>query len=148
MKGLHSRIVIAAPPEAIWTALIDAGAHAAWNGDVDRIEGNVRPGARLRVRSTTRPERALTVSVTFADEPRILELTHRRRLGLHRTIVTVELVPRRDGSTSADFRQEYRGALAALRRRMPTPPISIGPLTRDLRYHVEQQSHARSPDQA
>ena len=50
MHSISSQIEIDAPPETVWAILTDFGAYPAWSPFLERIEGPLEPGARLRVR--------------------------------------------------------------------------------------------------
>lgn len=47
--SLHTEIVIAASPQAIWQALTDFPAYAAWNPCIPKAAGEARVGSRLDV---------------------------------------------------------------------------------------------------
>lgn len=47
--SLHTEIVIAASPQAIWQALTDFPAYAAWNPYIPKAAGEARAGSRLAV---------------------------------------------------------------------------------------------------
>lgn len=49
MHDIKTEIEIAAPPERVWSILLDFPAHPEWNPFVRSITGNPKPGERLVV---------------------------------------------------------------------------------------------------
>lgn len=49
MHDIKTEIEIAAPPERVWSILLDFPAHPEWNPFVRSITGNPKPGERLEV---------------------------------------------------------------------------------------------------
>jgi len=47
MHDIKTEIEIAAPPERVWSILLDFPAHPEWNPFVRSITGNPKPGERL-----------------------------------------------------------------------------------------------------
>lgn len=50
MEVIHTEIDIETPPETVWRALTDFTTYPEWNPFIRRVEGELRPGARLQVR--------------------------------------------------------------------------------------------------
>ena len=50
MRIVRTEILIDAPAEAVWRELTDFAAMPAWNPFIERIEGQAREGARLKIR--------------------------------------------------------------------------------------------------
>ena len=46
-KSVEARLLIEAPPEAVWAALTNTGNYAAWNPIFVRVNGDMRPGRGL-----------------------------------------------------------------------------------------------------
>jgi hypothetical protein len=53
MSEISTQILIRAAPQRVWAALMDFAAYPSWNPFVIGIEGEARPGERLKV--TIRP---------------------------------------------------------------------------------------------
>jgi uncharacterized protein YndB with AHSA1/START domain len=64
MKSYDATATIKASPEAIWAILTDAPGYQAWDSGIERVEGSIAPGNRLKVVSKANPGRAFTVRVT------------------------------------------------------------------------------------
>jgi uncharacterized protein YndB with AHSA1/START domain len=77
MKSYAATAMIEASPEAIWAILTDAPDYNQWDSGVERVDGRIAPGERIKVVSKANPGRAFPVTVTeFAPAQRI-----RRRAG-------------------------------------------------------------------
>src|ERR1019366_4378328 len=55
---------IQAPPEAIWAVLTDAPGMTGWDSGVERVEGTIAPGAKIKVHVKANPGRAFPVKGT------------------------------------------------------------------------------------
>jgi hypothetical protein len=53
MVQLHTELFIDAPPERVWGVLTDFAHYPEWNPFLLRAEGEVREGARVRVRASS-----------------------------------------------------------------------------------------------
>ena len=82
--GFETEIFIAAPPEQVWSLLIDPAEHAAWNPAMRAVEGRFATGERLRLEMRTPSGGTMTFRplVLVADSAR--ELRWLGRLGLPR----------------------------------------------------------------
>jgi hypothetical protein len=70
MKELRTEIQFEGTPQEVWEVLADLPAHGEWNPFITRIEGDLRPGAKLDVRLEHEGERGITMHPTvLAAEP-------------------------------------------------------------------------------
>src|SRR5918995_3886086 len=70
MRELSTQIEFDGTPEEVWKVFADLPAHAGWNPFITKIEGELRPGARLDVRLEPEGERGITMHPTvLAVEP-------------------------------------------------------------------------------
>jgi hypothetical protein len=56
MRSYDASATIQASPEAIWAILTDAPGYQAWDSGVERVEGTIAPGEKIKV--VSRPTRA------------------------------------------------------------------------------------------
>jgi hypothetical protein len=74
MRELHSEIEFDGTPAEAWEVLSDLAAYPGWNPFLQEIEGELRPGARLRVRLQPEGERGITL------RPKVLAVEPGREL--------------------------------------------------------------------
>jgi hypothetical protein len=117
MKELTTEIEFDGTPEEVWEVLSDLPAHAEWNPFITSFEGELRPGAKLRVRLQPGGGRATTFrpTVVAAEPPRELRwlghlLVPRIVDGEHRFLIE-ESGPGRIRVTQSEH---FRGVLVPL----------------------------------
>ena len=117
MKELHTEIDIAAPVDRVWTILTDFAAFPSWNPFVTQAEGDIREGARLRVRIEPPGGRAMTFTPTVLRAAPGEELRWVGRLllpGIFDGEHCFQLSSTTDGGTHLVQREEFRGVLVPL----------------------------------
>ena len=114
MKSFVSRIEIAAPPEALWSLLIDAPGYPRWNSTVARIEGEIVPGGKLKLFTTASPGRAFPLTVTLFDRPTRMVWSGGMPLGLFKGERTYDITPLGGARTAFVMREVFSGLLASL----------------------------------
>ena len=74
-KSIEARLVIAAPPEAVWKVLTDTDNYSAWNPIFVTLTGEVRPGSDLALEMTLEDGQTsqITVSVDAIEEFRSIQ---------------------------------------------------------------------------
>jgi hypothetical protein len=137
MRFYESSAQIVAPPDAVWSVLVDGAAWPTWDSGVDGVEGRIAPGEKITVRSSAAPGRAFPVKVTAFEPGRRLQFTGGMPLGLFRGVRSYTLAP--DGAgTSFRMREEYTGALLGLIwRSMPDLQPSFDRFAAGLKRRVE-----------
>ena len=113
MKHYEAAADIAAPAERVWQVLTDARAYPDWDSGVERVEGDIRPGATIKVHSEANPGRAFPVKVAELEPARRMVWRGGMPLGLFRGVRTFEL-SERDGRTAFRMREEFTGPLLPL----------------------------------
>src|SRR5690349_17632320 len=100
MKEYHSSVLIDAPPETVWTALVDGAAYQDWNPEIIAVEGQMKSGARIavRVRLGSGAIRKMSMRITAFDAPQRMEWTGGLPLGLFVGRRTFSVTPQGRGS--------------------------------------------------
>jgi hypothetical protein len=138
MKFYEASSTIAAAPEAIWAILTDGGAYADWDSGVQRLEGTVAPGEKLKVVSEANPGRAFPVKVTEFQPGRSMTWSGGMPLGLFKGVRTFALTPEDGGGTRFTMREEYSGPMLPLIwRSMPDLQPSFDKFAAGLKARAE-----------
>ena len=138
MKSYDAEATIEAPPETIWAILTDAPAYAEWDSGVERVEGTIAPGEKIKVLSEANPGRAFPVKVTAFEPARAMTWSGGMPLGLFKGVRTFALTP--NGTTTRfTMREEYTGPMLGLIwRSMPDLGPSFEQFARGLKQRAEQ----------
>jgi hypothetical protein len=137
MKSYEAEATIAAPPETVWAVLTDAPGYAKWDSGVERVEGTIAPGERIKVVSEANPGRAFPVKVTAFEPPRTMTWSGGMPLGLFKGVRTFELTPS-GATTRFTMSEEYTGPLLPLIwRSMPDLGPSFEQFARGLKAKAE-----------
>ncbi|MGZ4603697.1 MAG: SRPBCC family protein [Kineosporiaceae bacterium] len=140
MRHYASSATIDAPPDAVWTVLVDGARYPDWESGVVRVEGTIAPGASLKVVSSANPGRAFPVTVTVFEPSRRMVWAGGMPLGLFRGVRTFTLTPEA-GLTTLSVREEYSGPLLSLIwRSMPDLQPSFDQFTRGIKQRVEHSA--------
>ena len=105
---------IKAAPEVIWAILTDAPRYPEWDPGVDRIEGQIAPGAQVTAYTKLSPGRAFPAKVTEFVPGRKMVWSGGMPLGLFRGVRTFTLTPQADGTTAFELREAFSGPLLGL----------------------------------
>jgi hypothetical protein len=127
MKAFEVRRNIAAPPERVWQCLTDAPALVSGGLGVLRIEGEIKPGTRLKLWSEANPTRGFALRVTEFVPNRRMVWSGGMPFGLFKGVRQYNLEPHGTG-TAVHIREEFSGPLLAL----------IGPTIPDLTPSFEK----------
>lgn len=129
---------IAAPPDRVWSALLDVDAWPDWDSGVTKVEGEARDGGRVKVHSEVSPGRAFPVRVSLDAGSRVMTWTGGMPLGLFRGVRTFRVSPDEGGST-VDVREQFTGPLVGpMSKRMPDLQPSFDKFADGLKAHCEQ----------
>jgi hypothetical protein len=111
MKAYDASAVIEASPDAIWAILTDASGYPTWDSGVEKVEGRIAPGEKIKVVSKANPGRAFPVKVTAFTPGQAMTWTGGMPLGLFKGVRTFTLAPQGNGTTRFTMREEYTGPL-------------------------------------
>jgi hypothetical protein len=138
MKSYEAAATIAAEPERVWAVLTDAPAYTEWDSGVEKVEGRIAPGERIKVISAANPGRAFPVKVSGFEPPRGMTWSGGMPLGLFKGVRTFSLTPEGAG-TRFTMREEYTGPLLGLIwRSMPDLGPSFEQFARGLKARAER----------
>jgi hypothetical protein len=111
MKEYSATTTIESSPETIWAILIDGPAYPEWDPGVDRIEGKIAPGEKLKAFSKLSPGRAFPATVTEFEPGRKMVWSGGMPLGLFKGVRTFTLTPKGDDTTEFTLREVFSGPL-------------------------------------
>ncbi|MEO3854582.1 SRPBCC domain-containing protein [Acrocarpospora sp. B8E8] len=138
MESYQASSVIKAEPERIWPILTDVSAYPEWDSGVERVEGTVGLGAKLKVFAEVSPGRAFPVKVSELVPDRRMVWSGGMPLGLFKGVRTYSLSPGENGTTTFTVREEYTGPLLPLIwRSMPDLQPSFDKFATGLKERVE-----------
>jgi hypothetical protein len=142
MKHYESNSVINASPQAIWAILTDAPGYAKWDSGVERVEGRIAHGEKVKVISEVNPGRAFPVKVSEFSPDRSMTWTGGMPGGLFKGVRTFTLSPEGSGTTRFTVREEYTGPLLPLIwRTMP----DLGPSFDQFANGLKKQAESKQP---
>ena len=138
MKHYEVTETIAAEPDRVWEVLRDVGAYADWDSGVEKVEGKLAEGEKLKVYSELNPGRGYPVKVTEVSPGRGMTWLGGMPLGLFKGVRTYRLAPAGDGATKFTMREEYSGPLLPLIwRTLPDFQPSFDTFARGLKARAE-----------
>jgi hypothetical protein len=130
---------IRADADTVWGILTDAAGYPTWDSGVERVEGRIGPGEKIKVVSEANPARAFPVEVTEFSAGRSMAWSGGMPLGLFRGVRTFGLTPQDGGGTRFTMREEYSGPLLPLIwRTMP----DLGPSFRQFAAGLKARAEA------
>lgn len=107
------KVNIKAPQQTIWDILTDAQGWLEWNPTVDKIEGTIAPGERVKVFVKLNPGRAFPLKVSEFVPPSRMVWSDGSPL-FFRGERTYTLSPQPDQSVDFEMREVFSGLLAPL----------------------------------
>jgi hypothetical protein len=113
MKSFAVSITINASPDRVWAILINGAQWTSWNPTVEKLEGTITPGGKLKVFTKLSPGQAFPVRVSEFTPPRKMVWTGGMPLGLFKGERTYTLTPVSGGVEFA-MREEFTGLMAPL----------------------------------
>jgi len=113
-KSFQARTSIRANPGTIWKLLTDAPRYPEWNTTVDRVDGTIAPGQKIKLHVKINPGRAFPVKVATFDPPKKMIWSSGMPFGLFKGERTFTLTPRGDGTVEFSMQEIFSGPLAGL----------------------------------
>lgn len=113
MKSFAVSTIIRATPEVVWAILTDGAKWTTWNTTIEKVEGLITPGSKLKIYTKLSPGRAFPVCVTEFAPPQRMVWTGGMPLGLFKGVRTYTLTPTSGGVEFA-MREVFSGLMAPL----------------------------------
>ena len=146
MKSYEASATITADPQSIWAILVDARAYPHWESGIERLEGEVAPGHKLKVVSEANPSRAFALKVTDFQPPQRMTWSGGMPLGLFKGARTFTLSPQGAETTHFRMREEYSGPLLPLIwKSMPDLQPSFEKFAAGLKQRAESNATGPTP---
>jgi hypothetical protein len=131
---------IEAPPDAVWSTLLDVGSWPSWSSGVTKVEGAARDREKVKVHSEVSPGRAFPVRVSIDGDQRVMTWTGGMPLGLFKGVRTFRVTPAGD-ACEFDVHEQFTGPLVGpMAKRMPDLQPSFDKFADGLKAHCEQRS--------
>lgn len=140
MKSFEATATIQATPQTIWQILTDAGGYPKWDPNMERLEGKIAPGEKLKAFTTLSPGRAFPAKVTTFEPPRKMVWSSGLPWGLFKGERTFTLIPKGDGSVEFKSQEVFSGLLfPLLGRGLP----DLTPSFRDFVAGLKKEAESR-----
>ena len=114
MKTYQAKISINASPKKIWAILTNGSDYPVWDPGMDRIEGRIRQGEKVKFFTKINPNQAFGVKVTTFEPGKRMILTGGMPLGLFKSERTHSLTKNSDGTTTFHTQEVFSGLLLPL----------------------------------
>jgi hypothetical protein len=118
MRSFSAAVSIKAPKERIWQILLDTQSYPEWNPLVERLEGIIRQGERLKIVPRGTSARTFHVVVESLVAPN--KMVWRGSFPLNALVGTRTFILRsvKDGSVEFEMREVFSGWLARWMRKL------------------------------
>ena len=114
MKSFSATTTINASPETIWEILTNANGYPDWDPGIDRIEGHIALGEKVKSFTKLNPRRASAQRVTRFEPGRKTVFIGRVPFGLFKSERTYALTANADGTTTFCTREVFSRLLLPL----------------------------------
>jgi uncharacterized protein YndB with AHSA1/START domain len=137
MKSYEARITIKAKRETIWAILTDASTYPAWNTTIDKLEGDIAPGNKLKIWAKISPGKAFPAKVAALEANHRMVWSFAAPFGMFKGERTFTLEDTSDG-VEFHTREVFSGWMAGpITRKMPDLQPSFDAWVRDLKQRAE-----------
>ncbi|WP_298821248.1 SRPBCC domain-containing protein [uncultured Roseibium sp.] len=139
MKTYETQIDISAPPDVVWHILTKELPRAPETFGLLNFEGNMAPGAKIKIRSEVSPERTFALKVQTFEPPDRMVWTGGMPLGLFTGTRTFTVAPATNGSTFS-MTEIFTGPMSGMiTRSMPDLTPSFIKFAEALKTRAEAQ---------
>ncbi|HUG70818.1 MAG TPA: SRPBCC domain-containing protein [Pirellulaceae bacterium] len=140
MKIYDVTITIDARAEVIWEVLADLPEYPAWEPNIEKVEGRIASGEKIKLFTKLSPGRAFPVKVSDVEPPTKMTWTGGMPLGLFKGVRTFTLSPSEAGMEFR-MREVFSGLMAPLiLRSMPDLTESFEAFATALKARAESRA--------
>ncbi|MBT8361874.1 MAG: SRPBCC domain-containing protein [Desulfobacterales bacterium] len=141
MKTYNVAVTINADVDRIWSILTHSSKYAEWNASVEKIEGDIALGQKIKVYAKITPDRAFPVKVVELIPSRKMVWLGGMPLGLFKGIRTFTLESKGAGTAEFLMHEVFSGLLAPLITRfMPDLTDSFHQFAHSLKRKAESMA--------
>ena len=138
MKTYSTTIRISANTDTIWSILTDGSAYHDWNESVEKVEGIIALGEKIRVYAKITPGRAFPVKVQEFAPSKKMVWRGGMPFGLFKGIRTFTLTGDSNGQVEFRMHEEFSGLMSPLIvRSMPDLTESFEQFANSLKTKAE-----------
>ncbi len=105
---------IEAEPEVVWDLLTDSSTYKNWNAAVLDIQGDIREGQTIRLKSIVNPKREFKLNVSNVEPPNRMVWWDGMPLGLFKGVRTFTVSAMEGGKSEFNMEEVYSGLMAPL----------------------------------
>lgn len=138
MKSYEARITIKAPRETIWAVLTDTASYPGWNPTVEKVEGSIAQGEKLKIFTTLSPGKGFPAKVSELQPGVRMVWSFSAPLGMFKGARTFALTETADG-IEFHTREEFSGWMSGpITKKMPDLQPSFDAWANGLKQRSEQ----------
>ena len=137
----QAEATIDAPADLVWSILTDAAGYTRWDSGVEKVQGEIAPGTKIKLFSKVNPGRAFPVKVAFVEPTRVMTWTGGMPLGLFKGVRTFRLVGPSPTETAFTMREVFTGPmLGMVTKKMPDLQPAFDQFTAGLKAEAEARA--------
>ena len=134
---------IDAPADLVWSILADGAGYSRWASGVERVEGDIADGRKIKLFSKVNPGRAFPLKVAVLEPTRVMTWTGGMPLGLFKGVRTITLAGVSPLKTSFTMREVFSGPmLNAVAKKMPDLQPSFDQFAAGLKAEAEARAES------
>jgi hypothetical protein len=116
MKEYSTTVTIRATPETVWAILTDGPGYAHWNPEINRVDGKIALGEKIKAHVILHGGKVqpVTVRVTTLEPMRCMVWTAGLPLGLFKGRRTFSLTPCEGGIITFTMHLQFSGLMSPL----------------------------------
>lgn len=132
---------IDAPADVVWRILTDGTGYTTWASGVEKLDGEIAAGNKIKLFSKVSPGRAFPVKVAMTDPGRTMTWTGGMPFGLFKGVRTFTLREAGPDRTHFEMREVFTGPmLGMIAKKMPDLQPSFDQFASGLKSAAEAQS--------